>query len=91
MPLRVRLLLPLPLAAGRAILALLLLHLLIELFHELLDFPALQYGMACGVSHRALCTGYITVRQLAGALVTSLATLAPIGRCRSCCGHGCSG
>jgi hypothetical protein len=42
----VHLLLALPLAGRHTILALLLLHLFMELFHELLDLAALRHGMA---------------------------------------------
>jgi hypothetical protein len=50
----------LPLAGRCAILALLL-HLVTELFRELLDLSALQRGMACGVMHRALCVADVAI------------------------------
>jgi hypothetical protein len=74
------LLLPLPLVGGCAILARLLLHLFAELFRELLDLLALRHGMPRGVMYQALRTALVTVGQLAGALVASLATPAPIRR-----------
>jgi hypothetical protein len=89
--LHVHLLLPPPLVGGRAILVLLLLHLLAELFRELLDLLAFRRGVACGVVHWALCAAFITIRLLAGALVTSLATSAPTGRYCSCYDRGCLG
>jgi hypothetical protein len=77
----VDLLLALPLAGRRAILA--LLQLFTELFHELLDLPALRPGMACGVMHRALCAAVVAIGRLKGAF----ATTAPTRRCS--CGSGC--
>jgi hypothetical protein len=66
----VRFLFALPLAGRCAILALLL-HLIAELFCELLDLPAFQCGMARGVVHRALHAAVITIGQLMGAFITS--------------------
>jgi hypothetical protein len=63
-------------------LARLLLHLFVELFRELLDLPALRCGMPCGVMCWALRTTLVTVGQLAGMLVASLATPTPIRRRR---------
>jgi hypothetical protein len=60
----------LPLAGRRAILARLL-HLLAELFCELLDLPALRRAMAREVVHWALCATIVAVGQLARAFVAS--------------------
>jgi hypothetical protein len=72
----VHLLLALPLAGRRAILALLL-HLFAELFHELLDLSALRRGMARGVMHRALRAAVVTIGRLTGVFVASRPTTAP--------------
>jgi hypothetical protein len=72
----VYLLLALPLTERRAILVLLL-HLFTELFHELLDLPALRRGMARGVVHRALRAAVVTIGWLTGAFVTSWPATAP--------------
>jgi hypothetical protein len=58
--LRVHFLFALPLAGRRAILAWLL-HLLAELFRELLDLPALHHAMVSAVVHRALCATVIAI------------------------------
>jgi hypothetical protein len=86
--LRVHLLLALPLEGRRAIVALLL-HLFVELFHELLDLPALRRGTERGVVHRALPAVVIAIGRLTGVFVTSRATTAPTPRCS--CGIGRSG
>jgi hypothetical protein len=78
----VHLLLALPLAGRRAILALLL-YLFTELFCELLDLPALRRGMARGVVHRALCAAIIAIGRLTGAFVASRPATAPTRRCSS--------
>jgi hypothetical protein len=82
----VHLLLALPLAGRHAILALLL-HLLAELFHELLDLPALRHGVACGVVHWALCAIVVTIGWLTGAFVTSRPAMTPTSRCSCCSGR----
>jgi hypothetical protein len=63
----VHLLLALPLAGRRAILALLL-HLFAELFHELLDLPTLRRGMARGVVQRTLRAAVVAIGRLMGRL-----------------------
>jgi hypothetical protein len=75
--------LALPLAGRRAILA--LLHLFAELFHELLDLPALCRGMARRAVHRALRATIVAI----GWLTRAFATMAPTRRCS--CGGGCPG
>jgi hypothetical protein len=80
--LRVHLLLALPLVGRRTILALLL-HLFTELFHKLLDLPALRRGMAHGLVHRALRAAVVTIGRLTGAFVASRSATAPT-RCYSC-------
>jgi hypothetical protein len=72
----VHLLLALPLAGRRAILALLL-HLFAELVQELLDLPALRRGTARGAVHRALCAAVVAIGRLAGAFVASRPATAP--------------
>jgi hypothetical protein len=64
----VHLLLALPLGERHAILVLLL-HLFTELFHELLDLPALRRAMERGVVHGALRAAVITIGRLTGTLV----------------------
>jgi hypothetical protein len=61
----------------------LLLHLFVELFRELLDLPALRHGMARGVVHRALRTAVVAIGWLTGAFVASQPAMAPT-RCYSC-------
>jgi hypothetical protein len=82
--LRVDLLFALPLVGRRAFLAQLLL-LLTELFHELLDLPALTCAVACGVMHRASSTVVVTIGHLTRALVSSWAS-APTYRHNCSCG-----
>jgi hypothetical protein len=84
----VHLLLALPLMGRRAILALLL-HLFTELFRELLDLPALHYGMARGVVHRELRATIVAIGQLTGVFVASRTATAPTRHCS--CGDGRSG
>jgi hypothetical protein len=81
----VQLLLALPLARRRAIMALLL-HLFAELFCELLYLPALRRGVAHGVVHRTLRVAVVAIGWLTGAFVTSRPTTAPTRRCS--CGRG---
>jgi hypothetical protein len=88
----VHLLLALPLAGRRAILALLL-HLFTELFRELLDLPALQRSMARGVVHRALRAAVVAIGRLTGRLSPlspprppPAATAAAVGAPASGCG-----
>jgi hypothetical protein len=71
----VDLLLALPLAGRRTILA--LLHVFTELFRELLDLQALHCGMARRVVHWALRAAVVAIGWLTGAF----ATMAPIRRC----------
>jgi hypothetical protein len=59
------------LLAGRRTVTMLLLQLLMILFCELLDFPALLSIVACGVVHWTMCPSIIAARCLTGALVTS--------------------
>jgi hypothetical protein len=88
----VHLLLALPLAGRRAILALLL-HLFAELFRELLDLPALRRSMERGVVHRALCAAVVVIGRLTGRLSPlspprppPAATAAVVGAPASGCG-----
>jgi hypothetical protein len=74
--LRVHFLFALPLA-GRGAVLVLLLHLVTELFHELLDLSVFRRGVACGVVHRALHATVITIRQLTGVFVASWPPTAP--------------
>jgi hypothetical protein len=77
--LRVHLLLALPLAGRRAILALLL-HHFAELFRKLLDLSALRCAMTRGVVHRALRATIVTIGRLTGAFVASRSATAPTRR-----------
>jgi hypothetical protein len=76
-----------PLAERRAVMVGLLLILLVELFHKLLDLPALLSAVAPGVVDRAPRSALVAARGLAWSLVTAWAT-APISRC---CDSGGSG
>jgi hypothetical protein len=84
----VHLLLALPLVGRRTTLVLLL-HLFVELFHELLDLKALRRSMACGVVHRAQRAAVVAIGWLTGAFVTSQTAMAPTQHCS--CDSGCSG
>jgi hypothetical protein len=81
------LLLAFPLAGRRAITARLLLLLLVELFHELLDLSALLGVVAPGVVHRAPQPTLIDILGLARSVVTTWAA-APTGRCCNIGGSG---
>jgi hypothetical protein len=85
---RVHFLFALPLVGRRAILALVL-HLVAEIFCELLDLPALRCGMARGVVHRKHHAGVVAIGQLTGAFFASWPPTAPTHRYS--CGSGCSG
>jgi hypothetical protein len=61
----------LPLMGRCAILSRLLLHLLTQLFCELLDLPALRHAMVRGVVHRSLHAAVVAVGRLTGVFVTS--------------------
>jgi hypothetical protein len=80
--LRIHLLFALPLVGRHAFLAWLLLFFM-ELFHELLDHPALTCTMAHGVMHRASGATVVAARRMMGALVPSW-DFAPT------CRHSCS-
>jgi hypothetical protein len=67
---RVCLLFALPLA-GRHVITMLLLQLLVVLFHELLDFLTLLNVVARRVVHWTMRLSVIAVRRLTGALVAS--------------------
>jgi hypothetical protein len=69
------------LAGRHAVVAQLLLLLLAELLHELLDLSALLGTVAPGVVHRTLQMTLVTVGGLSQLLVTAWAT-APTSRCR---------
>jgi hypothetical protein len=86
--LRIHLLFSLPLMGRRAFLALLLLHLHMELLRELLYLKALLSTVVPGIAIRASHDTVIIVRCLMGLLVTSW-TMAPTCRCN--CSGGCPG
>jgi hypothetical protein len=65
---QVEFLFALPLVGRHVILARLL-HLLVELFYELLDLPALRRAMAREVVHRALHAAVVAIGWLAGRLL----------------------
>jgi hypothetical protein len=73
-------LLAFPLAGRRAVMMGLLLLLLVELFHKLLDLPALLSAVAPGVVDRAPRSALITAEGLAWSLVAAWATT-PISHC----------
>jgi hypothetical protein len=77
----VHLLLVLPLAGRRAIVALLLLHLFAKLFCELLDLPVLRRGMVHGVVYWALRATIVAIGRLTEAFVASWPATAPTRHC----------
>jgi hypothetical protein len=80
-------LLAFPLVRRRAIAAGLLLLLLAELLHKLLDLSALLGVVAPGVVHRAPQPALITARGLVRSLVTAWA-VTPTNRCGNSGGSG---
>jgi hypothetical protein len=84
----VHLLLALPLV-GRCVILVLLLHLFVKLFRELLDLPALQRSMAHGVVHWALRAAIIAIGRLTRAFVASWPATTPTHRYS--CNSGRSG
>jgi hypothetical protein len=75
--------------AGRCALLAQLLLLLVELLHELPDFPALSHAVVCGVMHRAMRATVIAAGCLTGVFVT-MWTSAPGRRYNISCDGGSS-